>query len=64
MNELLNAYDFDWNEEMIKDIFWEDEAKAILSIPLGSSNTEDKLIWALVEGGKREVNLQSRELTF
>lgn len=30
VNELFNASGFDWNEEMIKNIFWEDEAKAIL----------------------------------
>lgn len=41
----------EWDEDMIKSIFWKDEAKAILSIPLGITNLEDKLIWTLIKSG-------------
>lgn len=50
VKELIIAFESEWDEDMIKAIFWEDEVKAILSIHLGTTNLEDdKLIWALKE---------------
>lgn len=51
MKELIKDDGSAWNEELIKNIFWEEEAKAILSIPLGRSGRVDEIIWALTEMG-------------
>lgn len=34
-----------WDKELLKVNFWEQEVEAILQIPLASNNTKDKLIW-------------------
>lgn len=52
IKELLIEGGTTWNEELINSIFWVNETKAILSIPLSKNWVEDKLIWALIENGK------------
>lgn len=49
VNELLKEMGSAWNEDLIRSIFWDEEARAILSIPLGKLTRDDKLIWALIE---------------
>ncbi|KAL3820633.1 hypothetical protein ACJIZ3_006538 [Penstemon smallii] len=34
-----------WNRELVETIFWEEEAKTILSIPIGNRSSNDKLLW-------------------
>lgn len=51
VKELITASRSEWYENMIKNIFWKEEAKAILSIPFGTKNLEDKLNWAIIENG-------------
>lgn len=34
-----------WNEDMVKDLFLESDANAILNIPLSPMNKEDIIIW-------------------
>ncbi|CAL2234014.1 unnamed protein product [Prunus armeniaca] len=52
--ELFNA-DGQWDEELLKANFWEQEVKAILQIPLASIHREDKLIWHYDRSGKYSV---------
>lgn len=40
------------NSSLVKDIFWENESKIILDIPLGMNRREDKIIWAFTKHGK------------
>lgn len=51
VNELLVERGTEWNVNLIQSIFWEEETKAILSIPVGQFQREDKLIWAMIEKG-------------
>lgn len=51
VKELFSTITSDWNEDIIKAIFWEDETKTILSIQLGTINLEDKLIWVSTKNG-------------
>lgn len=51
MNEPLKDAGTTWNEELIKAIFWEEEGKVILIIPLERTCREDKIIWALTKNG-------------
>ncbi|CAL8996268.1 unnamed protein product [Prunus brigantina] len=44
-----------WDEELLKANFWEQEVKAILQIPLASIHREDKLIWHYDRMGKYSV---------
>ncbi|CAL2254324.1 unnamed protein product [Prunus armeniaca] len=44
-----------WDEELLKANFWEQEVKAILQIPLASTHREDKLIWHYDRRGKYSV---------
>lgn len=48
-----------WNNS----IFWEDEAKAILSIPLGKNWVEDKLIWAELKMGFATLKVPTFQLS-
>lgn len=41
----------EWNVKLIQSIFWEEETKAMLSIPVGQILREDKLIWAMIDKG-------------
>ncbi|KAI5335462.1 hypothetical protein L3X38_025595 [Prunus dulcis] len=52
--ELFNAAG-QWDEELLKANFWEQEVKAILQIPLASNHREDKLIWHYDQSGKYSV---------
>jgi hypothetical protein len=40
-----------WNSSLIKEIFNEDEAKAICKIPLSSGLSKDRLIWMGTKNG-------------
>lgn len=57
IKELIQDAASEWNEELIKAIFWADEGMAILSIPLGSTHLEDKLTWVLIENGAFTVKI-------
>lgn len=57
IKELIQDAASELNEELIKAIFWVDEVKAILSIPLGSTHLEDKLTWVLIENGAFTVKI-------
>lgn len=43
--DLSNREGVDWNEELIKSIFNEDDAKLILDIPWPITPCEDKILW-------------------
>lgn len=49
VKELLVEDDTEWNVNLLQSIFWEEEIKVILSIPLGQNRSEDKPIWALID---------------
>lgn len=38
-----------WNEELIDDIFWAEEALVVKNIPIGRSMRGDTRIWGLTE---------------
>ncbi|KAG6629363.1 hypothetical protein CIPAW_14G079800 [Carya illinoinensis] len=40
-----------WKKELIGDVFNQDEARLICSIPISSRNVEDKRIWGLSNKG-------------
>ncbi|KAL3812349.1 hypothetical protein ACJIZ3_013617 [Penstemon smallii] len=44
-----------WNKELIENLFWESEAKSILSIPLGTRQGSDKVIWHFDRSGSYTV---------
>lgn len=51
VKDLIQDADPVWKVELINLIFWEEEAKIILGIPLVSAHLEDKMIWALIKNG-------------
>jgi hypothetical protein len=42
---LINRTSKNWNEELLKEVFIEEEAKVIANIPLSPLLPEDRLIW-------------------
>lgn len=51
VSELINKESGEWNEQLIDEIFWPHEAASIKSIPLGSAQNSDKLIWHHTRNG-------------
>ncbi|KAG6647478.1 hypothetical protein CIPAW_07G081700 [Carya illinoinensis] len=45
-----------WNENMLKQLFLEEEIKAITSIPISSRGREDRLTWSLTSNGLYSIN--------
>ena len=50
VSELINPYSGSWDEDLIRDIFWEEDAKNILAIPI-KHGREDTLAWHFDERG-------------
>ncbi|KAL3516731.1 hypothetical protein ACH5RR_023633 [Cinchona calisaya] len=50
--ELIYLETQKWNEELVKDIFWEEEANIILSILLSSRLTSNQWVWHYSKNGK------------
>ncbi|WVZ74299.1 LOW QUALITY PROTEIN: hypothetical protein U9M48_022500 [Paspalum notatum var. saurae] len=50
VSDLIDPGTGNWDRDLVQDIFWEVDAKHILSIPL-SRNTEDLLAWHFDEKG-------------
>lgn len=44
-----------WNEEVIRHPFWEIDHGRILSIPIGSTEAEDKMVWHYSRNGRFSV---------
>jgi hypothetical protein len=44
VTELINPATVYWDEQLIKDIFWEEDARIILSLPI-VEDAEDFLAW-------------------
>lgn len=44
-----------WNVELMRNIFWEGEARFILQTPLSEHGREDKLIWGVTINGTFSV---------
>lgn len=40
-----------WNVDLVRSLFWDDEACLILATPISRCNINDKYIWALIEDG-------------
>lgn len=55
VTELFQANRMEWNVNLVKHIFWDEDAQAILSIPISTRNTPDKLIWGLSADGSLSV---------
>ncbi|XP_042974842.1 uncharacterized protein LOC122306478 [Carya illinoinensis] len=45
VKELIVEEEKKWNEELIREIFVENEVEQILSLPLSKMESEDKLVW-------------------
>ncbi|PKA51794.1 hypothetical protein AXF42_Ash008023 [Apostasia shenzhenica] len=52
---LINQHDGWWNIPILKENFFQEDIKAIYSIPLGDLQTPDCKIWALHYSGKYSV---------
>ena len=50
--ELINRATKEWNKDKLDSWFLPEDREAILSIPLSSSNTHDRLIWTGNRSGK------------
>ena len=65
--ELVDPFTGEWDSDLVKDIFWEQDAKHILAIPL-KQGMEDSLAWHFESKGKFSVKsadhvlLDNREL--
>lgn len=46
VKDLLHSGKEGWNEELIRDMFCEEEAQKILSVPISSMGVRDRLIWS------------------
>lgn len=53
-----------WNNELIFIIFYDDQVKRILSIPLSGSRSEDILVWKFEGSGDYSVRSGHRVLVF
>ena len=53
--ELINRATKEWNKDKLDRWFLPEDREAILSIPLSSSNTQDRLIWTGNRSGKFTV---------
>ena len=51
MDELINPVTGTWDEELIRDIFWEEDYKLILALPV-SEGRENSLAWHYDKHGK------------
>ena len=65
---LINEETDRWLEDKVREEFLPYEAKAIISIPLSTAGTEDKLIWSATSNGcystKSAYHLLSKEAKF
>lgn len=57
VNSLLRMNSKEWDFNMVRDIFNQDDARKILKIPLSYSDQEDKWMW--IEDGKGEYTVKS-----
>lgn len=55
VSSIMNEQGIEWDKDIIADIFEERDRKLILNIPLGESETKDKLFWSGEENGKYSV---------
>ena len=53
--ELINRATGEWNIDKLNSWFIPEDRDAILGIPLSSSNTQDRMIWAENSSGKFTV---------
>jgi hypothetical protein len=52
VSSLINHTSKNWNEDLLKEVFIEEEAKVIANIPLSPLLPEDRLIWRGTASGK------------
>lgn len=55
METLFNLQKNGWDEDLLADIFNEDDAASIMNIPIAESKPADKIIWVEDEKGKYTV---------
>jgi hypothetical protein len=55
VEELINCNTFGWNQNLLKELFWPEEVKAILYIPLSNTNQPNWLIWRGTMNGEFSV---------
>ena len=53
--ELINRATNEWNKGLIERWFLPEDREAILSIPLSSTSTQDRVVWAVNNSGKFTV---------
>lgn len=44
-----------WNSELVETLFWEEDSKALMSIPIAVSNVQDIKIWHYSKHGRYSV---------
>lgn len=54
VDELINPINGEWDEDLVKETFWEEDAAAILALPI-SEGEEDWLAWHYDNAGKFSV---------
>lgn len=55
ISDLIDANTKDWNHLCVRELFWQDEADVILTIPLSSNGGEDLFIWHHTANGEFSV---------
>lgn len=51
VSDLFLAGTKQWNKQLIKEIFWEEEADQILHTPISQVGREDKMVWNFTKNG-------------
>lgn len=51
VSDLILSDSNNWNQQLIKEVFWETEAELILNIPISQTGRKDKLVWYLTNNG-------------
>lgn len=51
VTSLINHSSKNWNEDLLKEVFYEEEAKVIANIPLSPLLPEDRMIWCGTASG-------------
>lgn len=55
--DLIDPITRTWNKQLLATIFWPIDCARILSIPVGSIYSEDRLVWNYVKDGKFSVKM-------